>query len=187
MRLSGTESISIELSGVLDAAATDALALGVPAPLGLERDADGRGCLSVLVLEMHGLGLAWTLPKFDYREVLYRLGVTMDGAPAWLALRCDLDRALVRGMAGAIIRYPVQRATIDIEEVDGATFTFRAATDADSLSAKLRLEASRGVPAPTPPRRTFVVDGGRLFEVPWNERAAPSRDHASVTDVESSA
>jgi hypothetical protein len=187
MQLSGTEAISIELSAVLEAGPTDALAPRVAAPLTLERDAAGRGCLSVLVLEMHGLGVGWALPTFDYREVLYRLGVIVDGVPAWLALRCDLDRVMVRRMAAATIRYPVQRATIAIEQVDGGTVSFRAETDVDSLAAKLRLHASGELPATIPPRRTFVVDRGRVLEVPWDERAAPARDHAAVTDVDNSA
>jgi hypothetical protein len=41
MRLSGTESTSIELTAVLDAAATDALTMRGPAPLTIERDAAG--------------------------------------------------------------------------------------------------------------------------------------------------
>lgn len=184
MRLTGTEVISIELSGSLSPAATGSFAARVPAPLAIARDDGGAGHVSVLVLEMHGLGLARGLPRFDYREVLYRLGVTVDGQAAWLALRCDLDRALVRAMAARIIRYPVCGARIDIDEPDARTVTFRAVTDGDVLAASLRLAEEGAAPAVAPPRRTFVIDRGRLYEVPWDERAAPVRAEALVSGVD---
>ena len=187
MRLSGTEAISVELAASIAPSAVEALLGTVPEPLSVQRDEAGCGSLSVLVLEMRGLGLAWPLPTFDYREVLYRLGVMADGAPAWLALRCDLDRALVRAAAGAMIRYPVRRAAIEIDHSDDQICTFRSVTDGDSLSATLRLEATGAPPAVTLPRRTFVVDRGDIFEVPWDERAAPRRSHARVREAQTSA
>jgi len=189
MKLSGIESVSVELTASFPADATDAMALRVPAPLALERDGDGQGRVSVLVLEMHALGLGRLPPRFDYREVLYRLGVTVDGAPAWLAVRCDIDRAIVRTMARSIIRYPVRRASIAIAIVDvgDPTLTFRARTDSDHLSATLTVVPEQGTPPAVPPRRTFVVDGGALFEVPWDEHPAPVRHHARVVETEGSA
>lgn len=173
MRLIGTEAVSLELAGSLSAAATDAVRL--PAPLQITRDSSGRGHLSLLVLEMHGLGLGRLPPRFDYREVLYRLGVVIDDEPAWLAIRCDIDRTLVRRMAAATIRYPVRRAVIAIDQPDGHTVTFRS----DDLSATLEI-IDGAMPAPVAPARMFVVDDDALYEVPWDERPAPLRAEAKV-------
>lgn len=180
----GTESVSVELSARLDLAATDAIARRVPAPLVLERDGAGRGSASLLVLEMSGLGLGGLPPRFDYLEVLYRLGVEVDGAPAWLALRCDIDRPLVRSFARAVIRYPVCPATITIDERGDRTLTLRAHTARDHLSVTLAVVEGHDAPEARPPRRTFVVDGPTLFEIPWDERPAPLRHHADLVAVD---
>lgn len=184
MELVGTESVSVELSARLDLAATDAMALRVPAPLVLERDGAGRASASVLALEMSGLGLGRLPLRFDYKEVLYRLGVAVDGAPAWLALRCDIDRPLVRSFARAIIRYPVCPATITIDERADRTITLLANTHRDHLSMTLALVEGQDAPEASPPRRTFVVDGPTLFEIPWGERPAPRRHHADVVAID---
>jgi hypothetical protein len=170
VRLSGTEAISIELEGTLDAGRTRA----IPAPLEMRSDR-----VSVLVLAMRGLG-APLIPRVDYREVLYRADVAFEGEPAWLAVRCDLDRALVRTMAAAIIRYPVEQARIDIE--DGETLGFRSVAPGGTFAA--RLVVLDDSPEAAPPRRTFVVQRGRLFEIPWGERPAPTRRSARVERVE---
>ncbi|CAN5876870.1 hypothetical protein BH11MYX4_BH11MYX4_70210 [soil metagenome] len=187
MRMSGTEVVSIELAATISPSAADALALRVPPQLTMDRDASGEGHIDVLAFEMRGLGLGWPLPRLDYLEVLYRLGTALNGVPAWLVLRCDVDRALVRTMAAAVIRYPVRAAAIQLEHGAGSTNTLRAETASDSLSATLFPAAPGEVPPVRAPRRTFVVDRDRLFEVPWDERPAPERTFATVRDVESSA
>jgi hypothetical protein len=180
--MTGTESVSIELEARLPSEAADTLASRVPAPLAIELDAAGAAHASVLVLEMQDLGVGERLPpRFDYREVLYRLGVAIGGAPAWLALRCDIDRGLVRTMAASVIRYPVRRAVIEIARSEEGTLGLRAQTDSDRLTATLVLVPSESMPDVTPPRRTFVVSGGALFEVPWDERAAPTRERARLS------
>lgn len=184
MQLSGVESVTIELPARVPAAAL--AGLRVPAPLTVHRDEEGDGSASILVLEMRGLGIGRLPPRFDYREVLYRLAVTVGGAPGWLALRCDLDRPVVRALAAAIIRYPVRAASIDIRETADGALAFGATTDAGDLHGALHPVPGDG-PAPAPPRRTFVVDRGRVLEVPWDERPAPRRARARVTEVGGSA
>jgi hypothetical protein len=187
VRLSGVEHVSVEVGVSLGAAATLAMEARVPSPLVLARGGSGHAHASLLVLEMRGLGLGRLPPRFGYREVLYRLGVTIDGAPAWLALRCDIDRPLVATMARSLIRYPVRSATIAIDEPSGATLSLGARTSSDDLAMTLSLVPGRGTPEAIPPRRTFVVDGGALFEVPWDERPAPERHDADVVACSGSA
>ncbi|MFO0640820.1 MAG: hypothetical protein U0183_16485 [Polyangiaceae bacterium] len=176
--------MSVELGARLDLAATDAMARRVPPPLVIERDAGGRGSASLLVLEMSGLGLGRLPPRFDYREVLYRVGVEVDREKAWLAVRCDIDRPLVRSFARAVIRYPVCPATITIDDRGDRTLTLRAHTARDHLSVTLAVEEGQDAPEPSPPRRTFVVDGPTLFEIPWDERPAPRRQTSDVVAIE---
>lgn len=180
---SGTETTSLELTAVLDAAAAETIERTLPDPLLLERDAERRGVASVLALEMHGLGLRGVPIGLDYREVLHRVAARFRGEPAWVALRCDLDRALVRAMAAKIIRYPVAAARIAIE--DGEDGVVRLRSDGGDGVIAATFAPAEAV-EPTPPRRTFVVHRERLFEIPWDERPAPVRRRASVTDSDAS-
>jgi hypothetical protein len=165
MRLAGTEKISIEIEGSLDPAATEAFAKRLPLR------PDGR--MSILALEMRGLGLRDVkLPGLNYREVLHRLSVNVDGAPAWLALRCDLDSALVRRTATRVIRYPVHDARISISASE---------IRSDAFSARLRIGDEA---MPHALRRTFVIQKERLFEIPWDEKLTTTPREAVVEDVE---
>jgi hypothetical protein len=193
MRLVGTETISAELAGSLPRARGEALLARTAGtkrsnalPLTLELDDAERSRVSVLVLAMKGLGVAGLPFGLDYHEVLYRFGVVYDGAPAWLALRCDIDRALVRKMAAAIIRYPVRSAAIDIER-NASTVMLRAKTRDDVFEATLHFASPQITPEHVPPRRTLVVHREHVYEVPWAERPAPVRDRAAITVADTSA
>jgi hypothetical protein len=120
----------------------------------------------------------------NYREVLWRLGVVFEGAPAWLALRCDIDRLLVRRMAARVIRYRVERAHITFEEKQDQAVAVRAEAAGRVIAATMVMEEPI---AHKPPRRTFVVHERELFEVPWHERPAPARAVARVTVIDASA
>lgn len=166
MRLEGTEAVSIELEGSLDPAATEAFAKTLPlAP-------DGR--MSILILAMRGLRLrgAKLLPGLDYHEVLHRISVVADGAPAWLAMRCDLDRALVRRTATRVIRYPVYHARIDIDDL-------RVRSDAIDVRLRAGDEAM-----PHAVRRTFTMQRGRLYEIPWDEKLTTTPRSATVDEID---
>ena len=103
--LRGTETDTLEIRGVL----SDGARPEIPAPLALPGD---RIEVDVLFFAMHGLalrGLPW--PAFDYTEALWRIGVEVDGKPAWLAVACDIDRAMIRALGRRIVRYPTRVAS----------------------------------------------------------------------------
>ncbi len=55
--------------------------------------------LSIVFLAMRGLrARAMPWPRFDYGEVLWRVGAVVDDTPSWIAVRCDLDHRLVARM-----------------------------------------------------------------------------------------
>ena len=152
--LRGTEAATLELSGEIDAA--------VPAPF------TPTGEASLLLFAMRDLaldGIRW--PAFDYHEALWRIGVRLDGVPAWFAVRCDIDSPVVRAIGRRLVRYPTR----------GARFAWDASRwRVDTDDGKLAVEvADRSADADAaPPRRTFVPSGERVFEIPWREVPAPT-------------
>jgi hypothetical protein len=188
MRLEGTEEISIELDGELDPAGAEAFAKRLPTSLRVDADAfsHGYGRVSILVLQMRGLGLRRVplLPGADYLEVLYRLSIVVGGVRAWLAVRCDLDRAAIRATASRVIRYPVQSALIEILTPSDEIVAVRERVRGASLEATLRLDEETDA-APT--RRTFVMQREQLYEIPWDERTTTRPRRATVEDVDTSA
>lgn len=175
MELTGTEAISLELGGHIDAERAALLAgpgLGV-----VERR--GRVQIGLLVLQMRDLGPL----RLCYGEALWRLAVTQAGRPAWLGLACDLDRAAVRWLAARLIRYPVRAAGIDLptrpgpQDPPGPTDEIRCEVRARAGSLLLVCKETRAQPPAEPPRPLLVRErpGGRLFSVPWGEVPAPER------------
>jgi hypothetical protein len=181
VRLSGTEILALEIEGALEGGVGEELVRTSP-PFAVERDAEGRARVAILALSMKGLKTSGVPgPRFDYLEVLYRLGIVFEGHRAWLAVRCDIDRGLVRSMARAIIKYPVRAATIAIADDGKGGLTVDAG---DAL--RLRASYEDGAPAPDPvkPRRTFVAHRGRLYEVPWDELPAPRRASVAIGSID---
>jgi len=164
--LEGTEIDTLELDGLLPAGAcTD-----VPALLDVGQGPVG---VNILFCAMRGLrlrGLPW--PRFDYHEALWRISVQFEGAPAWYAIACDLDSPVIRGFGRRVVRYPTRVARFT------GSWTVEAAGGALSTRA---IEGTES-PAPVPPRRTFVRDGAHVYEIPWQEIAAPER-HLARVDV----
>lgn len=170
MELSGTEAHTLEIEGSI------AEAPRVPSGLEAIRSSEGVEA-SVLFFSMRGLGMTQPIsvgPRFDYGEALFRIGVVLDGRPAWLAVACDLDRSIVRALGGVLVRYPVRTATIEVTAT-------RAASRTDAGAIDIAIGARGESPAPTPPRPLLVRDGASLFRIPWREDPAPVRH---VVDVE---
>jgi hypothetical protein len=147
--LRGTESDTLELEGTL---------------------LDGAR-VSLLFFAMSGLklrGVPW--PGFDYNEALWRTDARIEGEPAWLAVACDLDSALVRAFGRRIVRYPTRVAR----------FTGRWSVENDAGVFSVRAIPAASSPDPMAARRTLVRDGGRVWEIPWQEIPAPERHVAKV-------
>lgn len=173
--LSGTEVYTIECSGVASRAAVRSL---VPDAVALPEADDVE--VGLLCFAMRGLGATLPLrigPRFDYAEALWRIGVVWQGAPAWFAVTCDLDRPLVRTMGAMMVRYPVRSAAI---VVDPTHATIRC--DVGSLEVRARALAES--PDPVAPRPLLVASGRSLFRIPWHEDPAPERHAAEVDAVD---
>lgn len=174
LELVGTEQLTLELGGSIAADQAQALAGEGLAP----RLVAGRGSVGLLLFRMRGLrprGLP--LPGVDYGEALWRLAVSHDGEPAWLALRCDLDQAAVRTLGAWLVRYPVRRATIEADAADPARFVVSAA--GGRLQATARPGAEE--PAAEAPLPVLARSGGGLHRIPWREDPAPWRRAALCT------
>ena len=178
MEFRGEETTTLELLGALALPTARGL---VPSALALE-EADGRAVVGLLLFQMRGLGLRGVPgPSFDYSEALWRIGVVVDGQPAWFAVACDLDHLAVRAMGRLMIRYPTRAAAIAWTAGDSVTLEVGNPLGAFHVSA--RPEGSEV--ASVPPRRAFV-GGGSLYEVPWREEPAPFRRVASVEVLDDS-
>lgn len=170
--LSGTEAHTIECEGVL---APDAARALVPAALELREREDGIE-VGLLCFAMHGLGASQPVrigPRFDYGEALWRIGVLWQGAPAWFAVVCDLDRPLVRGLGAWLVRYPVRPATI---VVDAA----RAIVAASGAALEVKAEPTDARPDPVSLRPLFVAHRDAVWRIPWREDPAPHRRSATI-------
>lgn len=162
--LRGIESETLELDGVL----SNAPPMTLPAPL---EPASDPPAVNVLFFAMHGLGMRgvpW--PAFDYTEALWRMAVRFENAPAWLAIACDIDRPFVRALGRRIVRYPTREAR----------FGKRWSVDVKGDRFEASVVEGTASPAAHAARRTFVRDAGRLYEIPWEELAAPERRVAQV-------
>lgn len=155
--LRGTETATVELEGI----APPEIAARVASPLAPDLAASGVR-VSVLFFAIRGLGLA-RVPGvgLSYREALFRIGAAIEGAPAWLAVACAIDRPLARAAGRLVVRYPVRRAAITIRAGECAV---------RAREGELVLRLADG-PRSTveSPRRAFTVSGGRLYEIPWEE------------------
>jgi hypothetical protein len=172
--LEGVERFTVELTGKVDPSLADLLPRDVEA----ERDErDGSIRVGVLVFAMQGLrarGLPG--PRLDYGEALFRVAVRHRGAPAWLAVACDLDNALVRATGERLIRYPVRRARIAI---DGTRVAVEAREG--TLAAEVVETAERVIPEPT--RVVLSRRGDTLYRIPWEEVPPPDPHVARVRIV----
>jgi hypothetical protein len=174
--LSGIELVSLEVLGRLPLERARAL---VPAELKLRR-VEGAAEVGLLCFRMQGLapGIVrrWGL---DYSEALWRIGIEWRGEPAWFGACCDIDAAGVRWGGRWLMRYPVRRADIDIDES-------RARVVRGGNELVLTFRKLGVAPEPTPPRPLVVSDRGRLYRVPWREDPAPECSTAQVEILDDS-
>lgn len=174
LTLTGTEELSIEVSGNLPK--DRAMALVGDMPLELVK---GHVPVSLLLVQMKGLraeGLA--TPGFNYGQALWRIGIKLDNVPAWLGLLCDIDSTLVRKSAGWLIRYPLRTATFHFEGSQA-----RGAVDITANGKRCAVFATPTLaeaPPPEAPRRLVVKSSNALWEVPWAEEPAPFRRVARI-------
>ncbi|HUB06507.1 MAG TPA: hypothetical protein VMB50_05885 [Myxococcales bacterium] len=179
VELYGTEALTVELSGSL------------PQDTARELTKDGlvletrenRAVASLLIFRMNALrGPLLPIPRFDYWEALWRVGIVWDGRPAWFGCACDLDHPFVAWAGRALVRYPVRRASFDSAEAEAS-----CAVTVTASGLSLHLGATCGEPvAAAPPRRLIVRAHGSLYEIPWEERPASYRRHAEIDVTDSS-
>lgn len=169
VEFTGIERITFDLGGTIDEAAARRLT-GATAPLANA----GLVAVSLLFIQMRGLrpsGLP--LPGIDYGEVLWRLAVEHEGAPAWLAVACDLDRLVVRRLGAWLMRYPVRRARIAIAD-RGREVDFAVAAAGARLDVQVQGAADGAPPQGAPssaraPVPLLVYGAGRQYRIPWGE------------------
>ena len=161
--LRGTEALTLEVGVSIPEAAARAL---VPERFDVEPRA------SLLLFKMSELAASFfPLVKFDYAEALWRVSIRRDGAPAWFAVKCDLDHPVVRAMGARLVRYPTRAARIVGSE---GRWSVRAG------DAALELRVSDEDAASPPPLRRVFVPGG--YEIPWDE-VPPSRARSARITV----
>ncbi|MEW5851713.1 MAG: hypothetical protein AB2A00_23185 [Myxococcota bacterium] len=172
--LVGTEELTLEISGRVP---EDEARKRVPSELPLEIH-DGGVSVMVLLFSMRGLHARLTLlPRFNYGEALWRIGVRFHDEPAWFSPACDIDNPLIRAMGARVVRYPVREARIVLREARGVHAHVDTAEGALTASAT----PLTGSLPPTHPRPQLVGSSGNLFRIPWGEEPAPFRRHATVS------
>jgi len=161
----------LELGATLDLAAARAL---VPERFAIDEQ-DGVARANVLLFKMSGLTMsALPVARFDYGEALWRVSIRHEGAPAWFAVKCDIDDPIVRALGGQLVKYPTRAARIVGSEAKWRVEA-RASGARDAADSRLEVRVSDADDAPVPAtRRTFVSRGARVFEIPWEE-IPPSR------------
>ncbi|HEY8042608.1 MAG TPA: DUF2071 domain-containing protein [Polyangiaceae bacterium] len=180
IELVGTEALSLELTGATSLARARVLLKDL-AP---EVSDDGNAVVGLLLFRMQGMHVRGTPgPKVDYGEALWRIGVVHEGAPAWFALRCDLDHPLVMSLGRRAIRYPVRAARFAFED-GGSACSF--AVRAEGVRLALRASITGRASSPVPPRRVLSRVTGVLYEIPWREDPPPEVHDARIewTSVE---
>ena len=173
--LTGTEEISIEVPGVLPRTQAEAL---VGDSLRVEH-AHGYTPVSLLLFQMKGLRADGVEgPGHNYGEALWRIGVMAKGEPAWFALACDVDNAVVRKGGSWLVRYPLRTGKFRFEGSQA-----RGAVEVEAKGKKLVVVATPRLVEPPPlqpPRRLVVRHANTLWDVPWEEGAAPFRRTALI-------
>ncbi len=86
------------------------LAALIPAPLTIDAR-EGQGFVSVCALDMDEMGPVGTpgFLRFANRELLYRVGVRVDGRPTFFTLRSDVS-SLALAVLGTFSHYRLRRA-----------------------------------------------------------------------------
>ena len=153
----GTEALTLEVGTSLDLAAARALA---PERFEVEDRA------SLLLFKMEGLSVA----RFDYFEALWRISMRWEGAPAWLAVKCDIDHPVVRALGAQFVKYPTRAARIVGSEG-------KWSVDANGVKLDVRLKDDDAGKVPET-RRTFVASG---YEIPWEEEPPARARTVKVT------
>jgi len=177
--LSGTEDIAIETRGSIP----EEIARAIVGPGLVPEASHGFATVELLVTSIKDLkpidqpipGIS--IPGMDYKEALWRVGVIFEGQPAWFVKACDIDGTLVRISAKLMIRYPIREARITLG-FDSWRATARI--DIGGMSLAIDAIAMPDRPEALPPRRALVRDAGAVYEIPWQERAAPTRANAKI-------
>jgi hypothetical protein len=163
--LAGIEEATVEIEGTIpEEAARRILGRTGLAP---EIAAPGQARIGVLLFRMSRLGPRALAGKLglSYGEALFRVGTTLGGVPAWACPACDLDRAPVRALGRWIVRYPTVAARIAIDD-RGEVWRAYTAAAGETLEVSARIGGVRSVRTP---RRAIVIEGARIFQIPWRE------------------
>jgi hypothetical protein len=160
--LRGTEALTLEVGASISSSFARGL---VPERFEVEPRA------SILLFKMSELAASFfPFAKFDYSEALWRISIRHEGAPAWFAVKCDLDHPVIRALGARLVRYPTRAARIVGSE---------ARWSVDAAGEKLELRVSDQEAAEPPPLRRIFVPGG--YEIPWNETPPTRARSARIT------
>lgn len=132
---------------------------------------------SVCALYIRGLRVgALPLLRFSYPEVLWRISARVDGAPAWIVLRCDVGRVM-RPLVSLSDRYHARASEIRFDER-------RLSVHAPAGALVLRVEHAEGPGAWPGERSVLTVDArGSLHRIPWGH-AVPAETQGARVFVE---
>jgi uncharacterized protein YqjF (DUF2071 family) len=113
----------------------------VPAPLTLDTQ-HGYGFLSVCALEVSSMGLAVTPAwlRFHNVELLYRIGVRLDGRPSFLTLASDTSSRALATLGGLFSHYRLRRAPVRIARRGGRLAFERPGGDGRGAELEVELE-----------------------------------------------
>ena len=179
-RFRGRERVTIELDGAFDPAG-----LAVPAGVALD-PMEGPARVRLFAFFVEGIRIRGVpLFRASYAEVLWRVAVRADGAPAgegaraaidpaWWAICCDLGARGPRLAARRWVRYPVRAAAVEVVEA-----RVRVVAPEGELSIAIGPPDETAAAAAIEPRGLITgLDAG--WSVPWGEdggtaQAAPAR------------
>lgn len=170
----GRERIGLLLSGEAPAA-TVRDCTGGNIPLDDER---GRVPVRLSVLAIEELRAGSVPIKFTYLEALWRIGVLIRKRPAWLIVKVDADRPLVRTLLSMIMSYPTRAARIELTD---AQRTLEMSIHAGSVAMTVRAELNTSSPAEEDKRQLVTRAGARFYKVPWGRATPSSRQGAIIT------
>lgn len=174
MDFAGRERIGFQLAGTVPtSAARDRCGGNVPID-----DAGGRAPVRLTVLALEDVGAGAVPVKLTYLEALWRVGLLLRKKPAWLVVKVDVDRALVRGLASWLMSYPTRAAAIELHDQPRA---LDLAIRAGAVALSVRAELNTQNPKDDDKRMLATRSGARFFRVPWGDAAPSSRQGAYVT------
>lgn len=170
----GRERIGLQLSGTLPTAAVrDCTGGNVPLD-----DEHGRVSVRLNILALEDVRQQKVPLKFTYAEALWRVGVIIRKKPAWLIIKVDVDRPLVRTLVNLFMSYPTRAARIDIRD---AQRMLEVGIHAGTVALTVRAELNTSPPVEDDKRQLVTRHGARFFKIPWGRATASSRQGAIIT------